>query len=50
MSRISDTFPSNTMLQEKKSVEAHFVAKEDMVFAGKEIINQGLKECFIISL
>ena len=38
------------MLQEKKAVEAHFIAKEDMVFAGKEIINQGFKECFIISL
>ena len=47
---INEDITTNTMLQEKKTVEAHFIAKEDMVFAGKEIINQGLKECFIISL
>jgi nicotinate-nucleotide pyrophosphorylase (carboxylating) len=47
---ITEDITTNTMLQEKKVVEAHFVAKEDMVFAGKEIINQGFKECFIISL
>jgi len=47
---INEDITTNTMLQEKKAVEAHFVAKEDMVFAGKEIINQGFKECFIISL
>jgi len=47
---ISEDITTNTMLQEKKAVEAHFIAKEDMVFAGKEIINQGFKECFIISL
>ena len=47
---INDDITTNTMLQEKKELEAHFVAKEDMVFAGKEIINQGFKECFIISL
>ena len=47
---INQDITTNTMLQERKAVEAHFVAKEDMVFAGKEIINQGFKECFIISL
>ena len=47
---INEDITTNTMLQEKKAVEARFVAKEDMVFAGKEIINQGFKECFIISL
>ena len=31
-----------------KSVTAHFVAKEDLIFAGKEIINQAfVKECSI---
>ena len=38
------------MLKDRKTAEAHFIAKEDMIFAGKEIINQGFKECFIISL
>ncbi len=47
---INEDITTNTMLQEKKAVEAHFIAKEDMVFAGKEIINQGFKECFIISI
>lgn len=48
--KITEDITTNTMLQGRKAVEAHFVAKEDMVFAGKEIINQGFKECFIISL
>tara|TARA_Y100000590_G_scaffold454021_1_gene600102 strand:+ start:153 stop:1010 length:858 start_codon:yes stop_codon:yes gene_type:complete len=47
---IAEDITTNTMLKDKKTVEAHFVAKEDMVFAGKEIINQGFKECFIISI
>ena len=47
---ITEDITTNTMLQNRKAVEAHFVAKEDMVFAGKEIINQGFKEYFIISL
>ena len=42
---ISEDITTNTMLQEKKAVEAHFIAKEDMVFAGKEIINQGGVYC-----
>ena len=47
---IAEDITTNTMLKDRKTVEAHFVAKEDMVFAGKEIINQGFKECFIISI
>ena len=47
---ITEDITTNTMLKDKKTAEAHFIAKEDMIFAGKEIINQGFKECFIISL
>ena len=47
---ITEDITTNTILHDKKTVEAHFVAKEDMMFAGKEIINQGFKECFIISI
>ena len=47
---IFEDITTNTIQQKSKTVEAHFVAKEDMVFAGKEIINQGFKECFIISI
>jgi len=47
---IAEDITTNTTQQKGKTVEAHFVAKEDMVFAGKEIINQGFKECFIISI
>ena len=35
---ISEDITTNTTQQKGKTVEAHFVAKEDMVFAGKEII------------
>ena len=47
---IAEDITTNTTQQKSKNVEAHFVAKEDMVFAGKEIINQGFKECFIITI
>ena len=47
---ISEDITTNTTQQENKTVEAHFIAKEDMVFAGKEIIKQGFKDCFIISI
>ena len=47
---IAEDITTNTTQQKGKTVEAHFIAKEDMVFAGKEIINQGFKECFIISI
>ena len=47
---IFEDITTNTIQQRSKTVEAHFVAKEDMVFAGKEIIKQGFKDCFIISL
>ena len=47
---IFEDITTNTIQQKSKTVEAHFVAKEDMVFAGKEIIKQGFKDCFIISL
>ena len=47
---ISEDITTNTTQQAGKTVEAHFIAKEDMVFAGKEIINQGFNDCFIISI
>ena len=47
---ISEDITTNTTQRERKTVEAHFIAKEDMVFAGKEIIKQGFKDCFIISI
>jgi len=47
---ISEDITTNTTQQENKTVEAHFIAKEDMVFAGKEIIKQGFDDCFIITL
>ena len=47
---ISEDITTNTTQPESKIVEAHFIAKENMVFAGKEIIKQGFKDCFIISL
>lgn len=36
--------------QEKKRVDAHFIAKEEMLFVGKEIIKQGFNDCFILFL
>ena len=47
---ISEDITTNTTQQAGKTVEAHFIAKEDMVFAGKEIIKQGFNDCFIITL
>jgi len=47
---ISEDITTKTTQQTSKTVEAHFIAKEDMVFAGKEIIKQGFKDCFIISI
>ena len=47
---ISEDITTNTTQQAGKTVEAHFIAKEEMVFAGKEIINQGFNDCFIISI
>ena len=47
---ITEDITTNAMLKNRQTAEAHFIAKEDMIFAGKEIINQGFKECFIISL
>ena len=47
---IKEDITTNSMLHNRKTAEAHFIAKEDMVFVGKEIINQGFKECFIISI
>jgi nicotinate-nucleotide pyrophosphorylase (carboxylating) len=47
---ISEDITTKATQQAGKTVEAHFIAKEDMVFAGKEIIKQGFKDCFIISL
>ena len=47
---ISEDITTNTTQQANKIVEAQFIAKEDMVFAGKEIIKQGFNDCFIISL
>ena len=47
---IFEDITTNTTQQKNKTVEAHFIAKEDMVFAGKEIIKQGFNDCFIISL
>ena len=47
---ISEDITTNTTQQENKTVEAHFIAKEEMVFAGKEIIKQGFDDCFIITL
>ena len=36
---ISEDVTTNTTQQTNKTAEAHFIAKEDMVFVGKEIIN-----------
>ena len=47
---ISEDITTNTTQQASKTVEAHFIAKEDMVFAGKEIIKQGFNDCFIITI
>ena len=47
---ISEDITTNTTQQENKTVEAYFIAKEDMIFAGKEIIKQGFNDCFIITL
>ena len=47
---IYEDITTNTTQKENKTVEAHFIAKEDMVFAGKEIIKQGFNDCFIITL
>ena len=47
---ISKDITTNATQETSQTVEAHFIAKEDMVFAGKEIIKQGFKDCFIISI
>jgi len=47
---IFEDITTNTTQQVSKTVEAHFIAKENMVFVGKEIIKQGFKDCFIISI
>jgi len=47
---ISEDITTNATQKENKTVEAHFIAKENMVFAGKEIIKQGFNDCFIITL
>ncbi len=36
--------------QANKTVEAHFIAKEEMIFVGKEIIKQGFDDCLILLL
>ena len=47
---ISEDITTNTTQEENKTLEAHFIAKEEMVFAGKEIIKQGFNDCFIINI
>jgi len=48
---ISEDITTNTIQQENKIVEACFIAKESMIFAGKEIIIQGLQEeCKLITI
>ena len=44
---ISEDITTNTTQQTNKVVEAHFTAREDMIFAGREIIIQGFKDCKI---
>lgn len=47
---INEDITTNATQQKNKTVEAHFIAKEDMVFAGKEILKLGLQECSLISI
>ena len=47
---IAEDITTNATQPASKTVEAHFIAKEDMVFVGKEIIKQGFKDCFIIGI
>ena len=47
---INDDITTNTTQQESKTAVAQFIAKEDMVFAGSEIIKQGFKDCSITTI
>ena len=47
---VFEDITTSTTQQNSKTVEAQFIAKEEMIFVGKEIIKQGFKDCFIISI
>ena len=47
---ISEDITTKATQQNNKTVEANFIAKEKMIFAGKEIIIQGFQECKIIAI
>ena len=47
---IAEDITTNATQKDNKIVEANFVAKERMVFAGKEIIIQGFQECKLIAI
>ena len=44
---ISEDITTNATQRANRSVKAHFTAREDMVFAGREIIIQGFRDCKI---
>ena len=47
---ITEDITTKATQKDNKIVEASFVAKERMVFAGKEIIIQGFQECKLIAI
>lgn len=47
---VAEDITTKATQKDNKIVEANFVAKERMVFAGKEIIIQGFQECKLIAI